>query len=338
MRFTIGLRWRTVKGEVEKNPVFLLKTGFFIGIWNMIKDSNLKITAFISLGIHILIMAMVSGSFRDTKIHRSTALRNIKVTLLPMVTKEKSKAGIIPPVPLSVGSQDREASAFDLKGLSQEPLFSQPAVARNVSLEEAGPISKDQEEEKTPSELRSPAMDPASVSGTDSNVKDDGDMVSSNKSASAGGNFSISLPFFRSGESYGNAFSYKGPGNGNGSGVGSGDHGSSGKGSGKGDGISEENFSSRGGGNVAGPKYGVNSKPVYPQEAREKGYEGEVMLRVEVLSNGRVGQIEIKKSSGYELLDRSALTTVKQWKFIPAKKGEAPIPLWVNIPVKFQLQ
>ncbi len=86
------------------------------------------------------------------------------------------------------------------------------------------------------------------------------------------------------------------------------------------------------------PKYAENPRPVYPQEARQKGYEGEVILRVEVLPNGRVGQIEVRKSSGYELLDRSALATVKQWKFIPAKKGEASIPLWVNIPVKFQLQ
>jgi len=86
------------------------------------------------------------------------------------------------------------------------------------------------------------------------------------------------------------------------------------------------------------PKYAENPKPVYPQEAKRKGYEGEVILKVEVLPNGRVGQVEVKSSSGYELLDRSALTTVKKWKFVPAKKGEAPIRLWVNIPVKFQLQ
>jgi outer membrane biosynthesis protein TonB len=29
---------------------------------------------------------------------------------------------------------------------------------------------------------------------------------------------------------------------------------------------------------------------------------------------------------------------VKQWRFIPAKRGEVAIPLWVNIPVEFQLQ
>ncbi len=88
----------------------------------------------------------------------------------------------------------------------------------------------------------------------------------------------------------------------------------------------------------AQPKYAENPKPLYPQEARRKGYEGEVLLRVEVLSNGRVGQIEVRSSSGYETLDRSAINAVKQWKFIPAKKGENPIPFWVSIPIKFQLR
>ena len=88
----------------------------------------------------------------------------------------------------------------------------------------------------------------------------------------------------------------------------------------------------------AQPKYAENPKPTYPREARRKGYEGEVILKVEVLPDGRVGQIEVKNSSGFELLDRSALAAVKQWKFVPAKKGEKSIPLWVNIPIKFQLQ
>jgi protein TonB len=86
------------------------------------------------------------------------------------------------------------------------------------------------------------------------------------------------------------------------------------------------------------PRYAENPKPLYPQEARKRGYQGEVVLRVEVLSNGRVGQVEVKKSSGYKLLDQSALTAVKQWRFIPAKKGDNTIPIWVNIPIKFQLQ
>ena len=85
-------------------------------------------------------------------------------------------------------------------------------------------------------------------------------------------------------------------------------------------------------------KYAETPKPLYPREARKKGYEGEVLLKVEVLANGRVGRVEVKKSSGYEILDLSALNAVKQWKFIPADKGDGSIPWWVNIPIKFQLQ
>jgi protein TonB len=51
-----------------------------------------------------------------------------------------------------------------------------------------------------------------------------------------------------------------------------------------------------------------------------------------------VGEIEVKESSGYEVLDRSALETVKKWRFIPATKGGVSIPSWVHIPITFQLQ
>jgi protein TonB len=73
-------------------------------------------------------------------------------------------------------------------------------------------------------------------------------------------------------------------------------------------------------------------------EAKQKGYQGKVLLKVEVLPNGRVGEIEVKESSGYEVLDRSALETVKKWRFIPATKGGVSIPSWVHIPITFQLQ
>ena len=69
-----------------------------------------------------------------------------------------------------------------------------------------------------------------------------------------------------------------------------------------------------------------------------KGYKGEVLLKVEVLPSGHVGQIDVKRSSGHEILDQSALSAVKKWKFIPAQKGGMAIPTWVNIPIKFELQ
>ena len=114
-----------------------------------------------------------------------------------------------------------------------------------------------------------------------------------------------------------------------------------GKGIGSGPGTGSGGFgwggSGIGGGGAPYPKYAQNPKPDYPQEAREKGYQGEVLLRVEVLWNGRVGQIEVKRSCGYDMLDQSALSTVRQWIFTPARKKGVPVPCWVTIPIRFRL-
>lgn len=87
----------------------------------------------------------------------------------------------------------------------------------------------------------------------------------------------------------------------------------------------------------AAPRYNGNSLPAYPLQARRRGYAGVVMLSVEVLSDGRVGRLEMKKTSGYALLDNSAQETVKGWKFSPGEKMGTPVTMWVEVPVRFEL-
>jgi len=94
----------------------------------------------------------------------------------------------------------------------------------------------------------------------------------------------------------------------------------------------------RGDSGTGSPKYAENPKPPYPQEARDKGYQGTVRLKVEVLPNGRAGEIELKESCGYGVLDQSALETVKKWRFIPAREGKTPISCWVVVPITFQIK
>lgn len=123
-----------------------------------------------------------------------------------------------------------------------------------------------------------------------------------------------------------------------GEGTGRGSSGWAGSGKGTGTGRWGRGGSGDGRSGVAAPKYGENPKPFYPLEAREKGYQGDVVVKVEVLPNGQVGQVEVEKSSGYEILDQSAVAAVKKWRFIPARKGGVTIPCWVNIPIKFRLR
>lgn len=85
------------------------------------------------------------------------------------------------------------------------------------------------------------------------------------------------------------------------------------------------------------PRYRSTPRPIYPAYARERGLEGVVLVTTEVLVNGQVGQVRIKRSSGYALLDQSALEAVKSWRFIPAKKVNAPIVSYVDIPIRFSL-
>ncbi|HLA26400.1 MAG TPA: energy transducer TonB [Syntrophales bacterium] len=87
----------------------------------------------------------------------------------------------------------------------------------------------------------------------------------------------------------------------------------------------------------AAPRYGENSLPAYPLLARRRGYAGVVLLSAEILTDGSVGRVELKKPSGYELLDRSALLAVKGWKFSPGKKMGIPVTMWVDVPVRFEL-
>ena len=88
---------------------------------------------------------------------------------------------------------------------------------------------------------------------------------------------------------------------------------------------------------IAYPLYKENAPPVYPEIARVRGYEGIVLVFAEILPNGRVGEIKIRKSSGYSILDQSAIQAVKPWKFEPAKKSGNPFTAWVELPIKFIL-
>jgi TonB family protein len=81
-----------------------------------------------------------------------------------------------------------------------------------------------------------------------------------------------------------------------------------------------------------------NPKPPYPPYSYKAKQEGQVILLVEVLATGESGQVSIFSSSGFELLDETALTTVKKWHFVPAKKDGQVIPQTIRVPVTFSLK
>lgn len=85
------------------------------------------------------------------------------------------------------------------------------------------------------------------------------------------------------------------------------------------------------------PLYDLNPPPHYPRVARKRNYQGTVLLEVHVTKDGRAAEVRIAQSSGYAILDRSAVKSVRQWRFSPALRGGRPFEMWVQVPVRFEL-
>jgi len=86
------------------------------------------------------------------------------------------------------------------------------------------------------------------------------------------------------------------------------------------------------------PRYADNARPDYPQLARLRGYQGVVVLLVEVLADGRAGRVKVRRSAGHDILDRAALEAVRTWKFEPGRREGRTVTMSVEVPVRFVLQ
>ena len=81
-----------------------------------------------------------------------------------------------------------------------------------------------------------------------------------------------------------------------------------------------------------------NPKPVYPVAARRMEEQGTVVLRVYVSATGTPERVQVHSSSGSPRLDHAAREAVQGWKFIPARRGQEPVPAWIAVPIVFSLK
>lgn len=80
-----------------------------------------------------------------------------------------------------------------------------------------------------------------------------------------------------------------------------------------------------------------NPPPRYPPVSRRLGEQGRVLLRVQVSSGGDPTTVLVHQSSGYSRLDEAAVDAVRDWRFVPARRGQQAISEWVVVPVVFSL-
>lgn len=72
----------------------------------------------------------------------------------------------------------------------------------------------------------------------------------------------------------------------------------------------------------------------YPDKARRMDWQGKVVLSFVITTSGAVREIKVIQSSGYPLLDRSAVETVSETAPFPKPPGEARL----FIPITYQLE
>lgn len=78
--------------------------------------------------------------------------------------------------------------------------------------------------------------------------------------------------------------------------------------------------------------------PPYPPEARARGQQGIVLVRVDIGADGRVIDVTLARSSGWPALDRAVLETLRTWRFDPARKAGRPMADAILQSVRFSLE
>jgi len=78
--------------------------------------------------------------------------------------------------------------------------------------------------------------------------------------------------------------------------------------------------------------------PSYPLESRRLREQGTVVLAVLLATNGRVEEISVAHSSGFERLDRAALGAVRSWRWSPLMRGGEAVMVRGMVTIPFVLR
>ncbi|TDR78476.1 energy transducer TonB [Paludibacterium purpuratum] len=77
--------------------------------------------------------------------------------------------------------------------------------------------------------------------------------------------------------------------------------------------------------------------PPYPERARERGVEGRVEAMVTVAVDGRVQEVALLHSSGFDELDQAALDLLRKGPYTPAQRAGVAVASRLRMAVPFRL-
>ena len=85
------------------------------------------------------------------------------------------------------------------------------------------------------------------------------------------------------------------------------------------------------------PEMIYQEEPVYPKKAEKANIEGTVYIKALIDSEGKIAKVKVGKSSGHDLLDKSAVAAAYKCKFKPAVQKDKPVATWISYKVEFNL-
>lgn len=97
---------------------------------------------------------------------------------------------------------------------------------------------------------------------------------------------------------------------------------------------------------ATGPRPGLETgieimrlvEPLYPERCVRNGDEGDVVVSIEVLADGSIGQTRVHESSGNSLLDRAAVRAAQRCRFQPATLDGSPVSSEILVPFEFRIR
>lgn len=74
----------------------------------------------------------------------------------------------------------------------------------------------------------------------------------------------------------------------------------------------------------------------YPEQAKREGAQGRVIVEFVVQKDGTPTDVRVIRSV-HRLLDAEAVRVIRTLRFVPAKKGEEPVPVDMTMPITFRM-
>ena len=81
----------------------------------------------------------------------------------------------------------------------------------------------------------------------------------------------------------------------------------------------------------------LNQYFTYPRLAVKRNWQGKVLLSLRVTSSGKIKNIQLNQSSGYEILDQAAMNSLSKVDNLPEISSWLPFDIDIEFPVVYKL-